>query len=83
MIERVPPPQAGGFFPNLTRRKKMKRKRTVHPTKVKHHYRKGARGSKRSTTWVDPTLPLHKISKRGKTKSNSREGLKRSCWWFG
>ncbi len=35
---------------------------------------------KAKTTWVDPTVPIRKISK---TKSNKRQIPQLSCWWFG
>jgi hypothetical protein len=81
-MERVPPLQRGDSFPSF-REAKMKKRKPMHPVKGKHARQKNARGSMRSTSWTDPTLPLHKISKRGKIKSNSREGQKKSCWWFG
>lgn len=66
------------------RRKKMKRRKTSYPAKRNHPLKKVSEGHKRNrTTWTDPTVPINKISRQGKTKSNKNQMKKNSCWWFG
>jgi hypothetical protein len=51
---------------------------TKKRTTTRKRVSRTARKSK--TTWVDPTVPIRKISK---TKLAKKQTPQLSCWWFG